>query len=86
MFHRTTPRPFTSRATPITLKCNGPVKGLTKRLLVRTYGVRNRKNCAGVVLVIGIALEKFPLPSKFPTVFVVQDAIGVATFVEVSQV
>jgi hypothetical protein len=50
------------------------------------YGVRNRKNFAGVELLIGMAFEKSPLPSKFPTVFVVQSAIGVVTFVVVSQV
>ncbi len=50
------------------------------------YGVLSQKNFAGVDVVTGMALEKFPLPSKFPIVFVVQDVIGIATFVEVNQV
>ncbi len=50
------------------------------------YGVRKRKNFAGVERLLGMALEKFPLPSKLPVVFVTQSAIGVLRLVEVSQV
>jgi hypothetical protein len=50
------------------------------------YGVRNRKNFAGVDVLIGMAFEKSPLASKFPTEFVVQRPIGVVKFVVVSQV
>ena len=44
------------------------------------------KNFIGWETFTGMVLEKSPLPSKFPVVFVVQDAIGVATFVEASKV
>jgi hypothetical protein len=48
------------------------------------YGVFNRKNRAGTV-VIGNAFEKLPLLSKTPVVFVVQLVIGSVTLVAVSQ-
>ena len=49
------------------------------------YGVRIRKNVAGVDVLTGMALEKFPLPSKFPVVFVVH-MIGGVRLVVVSKV
>jgi hypothetical protein len=50
------------------------------------HGTRNRKKREGSVLVTGNALEKFPLPSNVPVVFVVHCAKGTATLVEVNQV
>ena len=56
------------------------------QLSVKTnYGVRNRKNCDGVEVVIGMALENVPAPSNTLCRLVVHVAIGFATLVVVNQ-
>ena len=49
------------------------------------YGVFNRKNCAGVPVLTGMALVNAPLPANTPVVLVIQFASGVDTLVAVSQ-
>ena len=74
--------------TPNTVfKAHRPVKATPCGVAVSSfYGVRSRKNLADGDAVTGMALEKFPLPSKLPVMFVVHDAIGVAILVEVNRV
>ena len=56
------------------------------QLSVKTnYGVRNRKNCDGVEVVIGMALENAPAPSNTLWRLVVHVAIGFARLVVVNQ-
>jgi len=66
-------------------------KGVPERtpsltLFFPAYGVRRRKNCDGLAVLIGTALENAPKLSKVPWIFVVQVATGLATLVEVNQV